>query len=39
MIPIGDLTDITLAIQDTDTDDENDEEDCTDVTLVSDDTY
>ncbi len=42
MIPIGDLTDITLAIQDTDKDDEgdkHDEEDLTDVTLVSDDTY
>ena len=40
MIPIEDLTDVTLAIQDTDKDDEggeDDEED--DVTLVSDDTY
>ena len=36
MIPIEDLTDITLAIEDTDEDD--DEEDLTDVTLVSDDT-
>ena len=42
MIPIGDLTDVTLAIEDTDEDDEDnedDEEDLTDVTLVSDDTY
>ena len=39
MIPIEDLTDDTLAIQDTDNDDEGDEEDLTDVTLVSDDTY
>ena len=48
MIPIADLTDVTLAIQDTDKDDESDEdneddeddeEDLTDVTLVSDDTY
>ena len=42
MIPIRDLTDVTLAIQDTDKDDEDDEddeEDLTDVTLVSDDTY
>ena len=39
MIPIEDLTDVTLAIEDTDEDDENDEEDLTDVTLVSDDTY
>ncbi len=39
MIPIGDLTDITLAIEDTYEDDEDDEEDLTDVTLVSDDTY
>ena len=45
MIPIEDLTDVTLAIQDTDKDDEgdeddeDDEEDLTDVTLVSDDTY
>ena len=36
MIPIENLTDVTLAIEDTD---EDDEEDCTDVTLVSDDTY
>ena len=35
MIPIADLTDVTLAIEDTD---EDDEEDLTDVTLVSDDT-
>ena len=42
MIPFEDLTDVTLAIQDTDNDDEgdeDDEEDLTDVTLVSDDTY
>ena len=42
MIPIEDLTDVTLAIQDTDKDDEgdeDDEEDLSDVTLVSDDTY
>ena len=48
MIPIEDLTDVTLAIQDNDKDDEDDEgdeddvedkEDLTDVTLVSDDTY
>ena len=41
IIPIGDLTDITLAIEDTDEDGEDDkdgEEDLTDVTLVSDDT-
>ena len=41
MIPIEDLTDVTLAIEDTDEDDEcdeDDEEDSTDVTLVSDDT-
>ena len=31
MIPIEDLTDVTLAIEDTD---EDDEEDLTDVTLV-----
>ena len=36
MIPIEDLTDVTLAIEDTD---EDDEEDLTDVTLVSDVTY
>ena len=36
MIPIEDLTHVTLAIEDTD---EDDEEDLTDVTLVSDDTY
>ena len=36
MIPIEDLTDVTLAIEDTD---EDDEEDLTDVTLVSDDMY
>ena len=39
MILIEDLTDVTLAIEDTDEDDENDEEDLTNVTLVSDDTY
>ena len=39
MIPIEDLTDVTLAIEDTDEDDEDDEEDLTDVTLVSDDTF
>ena len=42
MIPIEDLTFVTLAIEDTDEDDEEDEEDeedLTDVTLVSDDTY
>ena len=38
MIPIRDLSDITLAIEDTDEDDEDDEEDLTDVTLVNDDT-
>ena len=37
MIPFEDLTDVTLAIEDTDEDD--DDEDLTDVTLVSDDTY
>ena len=36
MIPIEDLTDVTLAFEDTY---EDDEEDLTDVTLVSDDTY
>ena len=36
MIPIEDLTDVTLAIEDTD---EDDEADLTDLTLVSDDTY
>ena len=35
MIPIEDLTDVTLAIEDTDEDDEEDEEDLTDKTLVS----
>ena len=35
-MPIEDLTGVTLAIEDTD---EDDEEDLTDVTLVSDDTY
>ena len=35
MILIEDLTDVTLAIEDTDED--NEEEDLTDVTLVSDD--
>ena len=39
MIPIEDLTDVTLAIEDTVEDDEEDEEDLTDVTLVNDDTY
>ena len=40
MIPIEDLTDVTLAIEDTDEyDEDDDEEDLTDVTLVSDDTY
>ena len=36
MIPIEDLTDVTLAIKDTDENDEDDEEDLTDVTLVTD---
>ena len=35
MKPIEDLTDVTLAIEDTYEDDEDDEEDLTDVTLVS----
>ena len=38
MIPIENLTGVTLAIEDTDKDDEDDEydeEDLTDVTLVS----
>ena len=39
MIPIEDMTDVTLAIENTDEDDEDDEEDLTDVTLVSDDAY
>ena len=42
MIPIEDLSDVTLAIEDTDEDDEDDEddnEDLNDVTLVSVDTY
>ena len=42
MIPIEDLTDVTLAVEDTNEDDEeveDDEKDLTDVTLVSDDTY
>ena len=37
MIPIEDLTDVTLAIEDTDEDDEDDEddeEDLTDVTVA-----
>ena len=34
MIPIEDLTDVTLAIEDTDEDDEDDEEDLTDVTNI-----
>ena len=36
MILIEDLTDVPIAIQDTDKDDEDDKEDLTDVTLVSD---
>ena len=39
MIPIEDLTDVALVIEDTDEDHDDDEEDLTDVTLVSDDTY
>ena len=42
MIPIEDLTDVTLAIEDTDEgdeDDEDDKEDLTELTLVSVDTY
>ena len=39
MIPIEDMTDVTLAIENTDEDNEDDEEDLTDVTLVSDDAY
>ena len=39
MIPIEGLTDVALAIEDTDQDDEDDEEDLTDVALVSDYTY
>ena len=39
MIPIEYLTDVTLAVEDTDEDYEDDEENLTDVTLVSDDTY
>ena len=39
MIPIEDLTDVALAIEDTDEDDDDDEEDSTDVTLMSDGTY
>ena len=41
MIPIEDLTDVTLAVEDTNEDDEeveDDEKDLTDMTLVSDDT-
>ena len=38
MIPIGNWTDVTLAIEDADEDDEDDKKDLTDVTLVSDDT-
>ena len=34
MIPIEDLTDVTLAIEDTDEDDEEDEEDEDDDTLA-----
>ena len=48
MIPIEDLSDVTITIRDTDRDDEvdegddddeDDEEYLTDMTLVSDDTY
>ena len=39
MIPIEDLTDVTLAIEDTDEDDEDNEEDLSDVTLVNYDTF
>ena len=42
IIPIEDLTDVTLAIEETDEDDDKDEDDeeyLTDVSLVSDDTY
>ena len=42
IIPNEDLTDVTLAIEDTDEDDADDgddEDDLTDVTVVSDDTY
>ena len=42
MIPIEDLTDVTLAVEDTNEDDEeveDDEKDLTDMALVSDDTY
>ena len=39
MIPIENLTDVTLAIEDTDEDDEDDKEDLTELTLVSVDTY
>ena len=39
MLPIEDLTDVILAIEDTDEYDEEDDEHLTDVTLVSDDTY
>ena len=42
IIPIEDLTDVALAIEDTDEDDEDDEDDVEpliDLTLVSDDTY
>ena len=42
IIPIEDLTDVTLANEETDEDDDKDEDDeeyLTDVTLVSDDTY
>ena len=41
-MPIEDLTDVILAIEDTDEDDEEDEDDEDDlsgVTLVNDDTY
>ena len=39
MISIEDLTDLTLTIEDTDENDEDDEEVLTNVALVSDDTY
>ena len=39
MIPIEDLTHVTLAIEETDEEDKDDEEDLTDVTLVRDDNY
>ena len=39
MIPFEDLTDVTLAIDDTEKDDGDDEEELTDVTLVVDVNY